>query len=482
MSSDRAQLASSATSANVTPAVQVEHVSKVYRLYADPRDRLKEMLLGRFGRRFGRDFLALEDVSFNLAPGERLGLIGLNGSGKSTLLQILAGTLAPSAGEIRTTGRIAALLELGSGFNPDYTGRENIYLNASLHGLSQEETDRRFDAIAAFADIGGFLDQPVKTYSSGMFMRVAFAVTTSVDADVLLIDEALAVGDIFFTQKCFRHLHSLIDQGVAIILVSHDMNAVSQFCNSVLLLHHGRTLFHGDPTAGIRTYYAIERTGGLRPAAGSASADATGPSDIAPSDADIPGWPRPDAFLPLDRIESIGSGARCTAIAICDDRGEPARAFEMGQTAVFFFEFVLDEDLDVPMAGVEIINERNVVVHGKNSLQHGALGPEAATRGARVRVRQSMTLSIAVGQYSFALGLATITAADAAIAAELSYQALLPRMRTVLVVANAGTFSVAGRRHGQVLPFHGLCDLEGDSRLVVLHQRESLVLSESRTT
>src|SRR5262249_21349025 len=172
--------------------------------------------------------LALEDVSFDLRPGERLGLIGPNGSGKSTLLQILAGTLAPSLGEVRINGRVAALLELGSGFNPEYTGRENIYLNASLHGLSREETDRRFDAIAAFADIGGFLDQPVKTYSSGMFMRVAFAVTTSVDADVLLIDEALAVGDIFFTQKCFRHLHSLIDQGVAIILVSHDMNAVSQ--------------------------------------------------------------------------------------------------------------------------------------------------------------------------------------------------------------------------------------------------------------
>jgi lipopolysaccharide transport system ATP-binding protein len=482
MSSDATHLISSATRESVVPAVRAEHVTKIYRLYGDPRDRLKEMLLGRFGRRFGRDFLALQDVSFELAPGERLGLIGLNGSGKSTLLQILAGTLAPSAGEARINGRVAALLELGSGFNPDYTGRENIYLNASLHGLSREETDRRFDAIAAFADIGGFLDQPVKTYSSGMFMRVAFAVTTSVDADVLLIDEALAVGDIFFTQKCFRHLHSLIEQGVAIILVSHDMNAVSQFCNSVLLLHRGRTMFHGDPTAGIRTYYAIERTGTLRPVSGSTSAEATLAPDAA-SDADIPDWPRPDAFLPLDRIESIGSGARCTAIAICDDQGEPARVFEMGQTAVFFFEFVVDEDLDVPMAGVEIFNERNIVVHGKNSLQHGVLA-ETASRGARLRVRQSMTLNVTVGSYSFALGLATITAADAAIAGELSYEALLPRMRTILVVANAGTFSIGARRHGhgQALPFHGMCDLEGDSRLVVLHQREPPVLTESRTT
>jgi len=411
-------------------------------------------------------------VSFTLARGERLGVIGRNGSGKSTLLQILAGTLAPSAGQVQINGRVAALLELGSGFNLDYTGRENIYLNASLHGLSREEIDRRFDAIAAFADIGSFLEQPVKTYSSGMFMRVAFAVTTSVDADILLIDEALAVGDIFFTQKCFRHLYSLIERGVAIILVSHDMAAVGQFCNSVLMLHHGRTMFQGDPTTGIRMYFAIERKDPLLPAPGP---DRTGPvASDATVAADIGDWPRLDAFLPLDAIQCIGSGARCTAIAICNDQGEPVRVFEMGQTAVFFFEFVLDEDLEVPMGGVEIVNERNITVHGKNSLQHEALTFEAAARGSRVRVRQRMTLSVAPGRYTFALGLATISAADASMAEELSYETLLPRMRTVLVVMNAGAFVVGGRRrgHGQALPFHGLCDLEGDSRLIVLHPDE----------
>ena len=313
------------------PAVRVEHVSKVYRLYADPRDRLKEMLVGRFGRRFGRDFLALEDVSFDLGPGERLGLIGLNGSGKSTLLQILAGTLAPSAGQVQINGRVAALLELGSGFNPDYTGRENIYLNASLHGLSREETDRRFDAIAAFADIGGFLDQPVKTYSSGMFMRVAFAVTTSVDADVLLIDEALAVGDIFFTQKCFRHW-------IAHRPRRRDRARVARHdgCQPVLQLRAAAAPrpddVSGDPTTGIRTYYAIERTGSVRPASGPSSTGPAVSSDgtVASGIAD---WPGPDAFLPLDAIQCIGSGARCTAVAICDDQGEPTRVFEMGQAA-----------------------------------------------------------------------------------------------------------------------------------------------------
>jgi lipopolysaccharide transport system ATP-binding protein len=450
-------------------AVRVEHLSKTYRLYSDPRDRLKEMLLGRFGHRTGRDFCALDDVSFDLPRGERLGLIGLNGSGKSTLLQMLAGTLAPSAGRVEVRGRVAALLELGSGFNPDYTGRENIYLNASIHGLSRDEIDRRFDAIAAFADIGEFLDQPIKTYSSGMFMRVAFAVTTSVDADVLLIDEALAVGDVFFAQKCYRHLHSLIERGVAIILVSHDMTAVSQFCHSVLLLHRGRMVFHGNPTAGIRTYFAVERSGDAATSGTSANEPAPDLPAAAPVTEELMDWPGPEALLSLSRVNCIGGGARCTAIAVCNDRGEPTRLFEMGQVALFFFEYVLDEDIQMPIGGVEILNERHIVMHGKNSLQHGVIGPSAVPKGARVRFRQRVNLSVAEGRYSFALGLSTIAPADAAAAAEMSYAALCPRMRTLLVVANAGSFSVTERKHGhgQALPFHGLCDLDGDSRLVV---------------
>jgi len=442
-------------------ALRAEHVSKVYRLYADPRDRLKEMMLGRFGRRFSREFWALHDVSLTLGRGERLGLIGLNGSGKSTLLQIAAGTLAPSEGRIEVRGRVAALLELGSGFNPDYTGRENIYFNAAIHGLSREDTDRRFDDIAAFADIGQFLDQPVKTYSSGMFMRVAFAVTTSVDADVLLIDEALAVGDVFFTQKCFRHLRGLIDRGVAIVLVSHDMNAVSQFCNSVLLLHRGRTAFHGDPTAGIRTYFALERSGA--PASDPAAADR--PAEAA-GDA-WPDWPAPEAMLPLDRIRAIGDGARCTAIAVCDEQGTPTQLFEMGDNAVFYFEFLLNRAIEIPSGGVELVNERHIVVHGKNSIQQGVLTPASAPRGARVRFRQRIRLDVAEGQYTFALGLASISEADAAARCDLSHGALESRISVLLVVADAGTFSVGQRKRGLALPFHGLCDLDGDVRVAV---------------
>jgi lipopolysaccharide transport system ATP-binding protein len=229
----------------------------MYRIYARPQDRLAQMLLSRFGRKLGADFWALRHVSFEVQPGERLGVIGRNGSGKSTLLEMIAGTLTPTEGEVTVRGRIAALLELGSGFNPDFTGRENVMLSAAILGLSRREIDERFDAIAGFADIGAFLDQPVKLYSSGMFVRLAFAVGTSVDADILLIDEALAVGDIFFRQKCYRRLEALRERGVAVILVTHGMGEVEEFCDRTLLLDRGQATFFGPAIEGVKRYYML---------------------------------------------------------------------------------------------------------------------------------------------------------------------------------------------------------------------------------
>jgi lipopolysaccharide transport system ATP-binding protein len=450
-------------------AVHVEQLSKVYRLYEQPSDRLKELLLGRLGRRFSRDFWALRDVSFTLGLGQRLGVIGRNGSGKSTLLQILAGTLAPTAGSVEIRGRVAALLELGSGFNPEYTGRENVYLNASILGLTQQETDERFDAIEAFADIGQFIEQPVKTYSSGMFVRLAFAVATSVDADVLLIDEALAVGDVFFTQKCFRHLEYLIEKGVSIVLVTQDASVVHQFCDAVLVLDHGQAIFHGDTAAGVRTYLALQRSDGAPERAGHVVVSPEEGHAAAGSQAGIADWPGAAAFLALDGLAVIGGGSQCTGIAVCDESGQPCRVFEMGQAAVFFFEFTLDEDIEAPIGGVEILNERNIVVHGKSSLQYEIAVPGTVRRGARLRFRQRMVLNIAQGNYSFALGLASINLNDFARAADMPYLVLASRCRQLLVVGNAGSFSVVARRHGQALPYHGLCDLEGDACLSILH-------------
>jgi lipopolysaccharide transport system ATP-binding protein len=458
MSSDRGPKrgASAAALTRADSAVVAEGLSKVYRLYESPQDRLTEMFTAPFGRRHSREFWALHDVSFRVAAGDRLGLIGRNGSGKSTLLQILAGTLAPTAGHVDVVGRVAALLELGSGFNPEYSGRENIFMNAALLGLSREQTEARFDEIAGFADIGAFLDQPVKTYSSGMFMRLAFAVTTCVDADVLLIDEALAVGDVFFAQKCYRHLARLVDTGVAVVLVSHDATAITQFCQSVLLLDEGRLVYDGETTAGLRRYHAFQR--------GIGAADAGGPRAGADAmeSVSLPDWPADSEFTHVDPATQEGTGARGLRVALCDRGGQAAHLFEIGDEAMFFAEFELLEDIGAPSLGVEIINERSLIFHGRNSIQAGTAVPGAVLKGTRLRLRQRMRLDIASGTYTFNVGCASLPAAVHAETAHVRYEELAAATRPLAVLAGAGSFTVIPRRHGQALPFHGLCGLDGD--------------------
>ena len=234
-------------------AIKVSNLSKCYQIYEKPHDRLKQSiyprlqrLVGKPAKQYHREFWALKDVSFEIKKGETIGIIGRNGSGKSTLLQMICGTLNPTSGSIQTHGRIAALLELGSGFNPEFTGRENVYMNAAVLGLSKEETDARFDGIAAFSGIGDFIEQPVKTYSSGMMVRLAFAVIAHVDADILVVDEALAVGDAFFTQKCMRYLRNFMKTGT-VLFVSHDTGAVVNLCNRGVLLEHGSVVMQGHP-------------------------------------------------------------------------------------------------------------------------------------------------------------------------------------------------------------------------------------------
>ncbi len=462
MSSDPSPASSRTTGAQGSPAhpsVHVSALSKIYRLYARPQDRLVEMLVAPFGGRRSRDFVALEGISFDVPRGARLGVIGRNGSGKSTLLQILAGTLQATSGDVVVNGRVAALLELGSGFNPDYTGRENVFLNASILGLSREETHARFDAIAAFADIGAFMDQPVKTYSSGMFMRLAFAVTTSVDAEVLLIDEALAVGDVFFTQKCFAHLETLIARGTSVVLVTHDTSAVNQFCDTVVVLDRGRMAYQGDTVGGLRAYFALQRSGELAPVRRSRVATPTGQA-VAPVE-----WPAPEAFLPLDGASVQGTGeVRCTGVALCDEKGAVAATFEMGDVAVFYLEFDVDRDLDAPICGVSIVNERNLIVHGRNSLQHRT-AVVVAHAGSRLRVRQWMRLDVAPGRYTFLVGVASMPIDIYQRAAELSHAALDEQTTRLASIGGVGGFTITLRREGLELPFHGLCQLEGGSQI-----------------
>ena len=224
--------------------IRIQQLGKCYHIYDRPQDRLKQSLW-RGRRKYYREFWALKDVSFEVARGQTVGIIGRNGSGKSTLLQMIAGTLSPSWGTIDVNGRVAALLELGSGFNPEFTGRENVYMNGAILGLNEQEIDSRFDAIVAFADIGDFIDQPVKIYSSGMVLRLAFAVSVNVEPDILIVDEALAVGDMAFQYKCMDSLDRLTKSGTTLLFVSHDVNLVKAFCHHVVYLSHGHVKAFG---------------------------------------------------------------------------------------------------------------------------------------------------------------------------------------------------------------------------------------------
>lgn len=251
-------------SSNHQAAIQVENLGKCYHIYNQPQDRLKQAIIPRLQSLTGRppknyfhEFWALQDISFEVKKGETVGIIGRNGSGKSTLLQLICGTLTPTSGAITTNGRIAALLELGSGFNMEFTGRENVYLNGAILGLSQEDIDARFDDIAAFADIGEFIEQPVKMYSSGMMVRLAFAVAINADPQILIVDEALSVGDELFQRKCFSRIEEIRKNGATILFVSHSTSIVVQLCDRAILLEKGGQLLDGSPQQVTKQYHRL---------------------------------------------------------------------------------------------------------------------------------------------------------------------------------------------------------------------------------
>ncbi|HHK0539078.1 TPA: ABC transporter ATP-binding protein [Pseudomonas aeruginosa] len=245
-------------------AIKVDSLSKCYQIYEQPRDRLKQFLLpkaqrliGMSPRKYYREFWALRDVSFEVRKGETVGIIGCNGSGKSTLLQMICGTLNPSSGNIVTNGRIAALLELGSGFNPEFSGRENVYLNSAILGLSKEEVDARFDDIVTFADIGEFIDQPIKTYSSGMMVRLAFSVAINIEPEILIVDEALSVGDELFQRKCFSRIEAIRAAGATIIFVSHSAQQIIELCNHAIMVDAGEKISMGAPRDVVSSYLKL---------------------------------------------------------------------------------------------------------------------------------------------------------------------------------------------------------------------------------
>lgn len=283
-------------------AIQTDNVGKMFRIFDSPRQRLLQAAWGS-RRRLYREFWALREVSFSLERGQTLGIVGRNGSGKSTLLQLISGTLTASQGLIKVSGRVGALLELGSGFNPEFSGIENVYMNGSILGLKRDEIDARLDDILAFADIGEFIEQPVKTYSSGMAVRLAFAVQAHIDPDILIVDEALAVGDELFQRKCFNRLEKLKGNGTSVVLVTHSCPQIIQHCDQALLLHRGRTRLIGEPQR-ITTFYQQL-----------ANADDTTWDTVLPLDSD--GTPK----IPVDTAELNEKDLRPLTTVIYESNG-----------------------------------------------------------------------------------------------------------------------------------------------------------------
>jgi lipopolysaccharide transport system ATP-binding protein len=430
------------------PLISVQAISKCYRIYERPQDRLWQGLF-RGRRQFHRNFWAVRDVSFEVRPGETVGIVGHNGSGKSTLLQLVCGTLAPTSGTVTTRGRLAALLELGSGFSPEFTGRENVYVNGAVLGLSRRQIDERFDAIAAFADIGAFIDQPVKTYSSGMVVRLAFSVVAHVEADVLVIDEALAVGDALFTQKCFRFLRRFQERG-SILFVSHDTGAVLNLCQRAIWMHEGACRYTGHAKAVVEAYQRanIERAQQLeRPlpapaASGAAPGAAPAP---APSNAREPGARPPDPAA-LDRQGlSVGArGVRIDAVDLLGPDGRPTSSLCGGDALTLRIGFTAATDIGSPIAGFHFKDRLGQVLFGENTGMHTKAAPVALAAGQHAVAEFAFVLPhVRTGKYALDVAVAEGTLSQH-VQHEWLHDAMLVDVLTDRPVY--GAFSVADMR------------------------------------
>ncbi|MCD4722713.1 MAG: ABC transporter ATP-binding protein [Desulfobacula sp.] len=325
--------------------IHVENLSKIYKLYDDPSGRLKEALF-RGRKKFHRKFTALKDISFSVGKGETIGVIGKNGSGKSTLLQIIASIVTPTSGTIEVNGRISALLELGSGFDPEFTGRENVYLNGSILGIKHEEISARFDDIEKFAGIGHFIDQPVKNYSSGMYVRLAFATAVNVDPDILLVDEALAVGDIYFQHRCMAKIRDFQEHGKTIFFVTHDTGAIVKLCTKAILLDKGEMISIGQPDDVVQEYYRIIWNG---------------EEDNCEKDGSVlnENDDKKNQDCSLDNFEKIkhfdnrfgNDKAKVIGFTVTDFEGKKRDTFKVGMKIRLSLHIKCFENIEMPMAG-----------------------------------------------------------------------------------------------------------------------------------
>ena len=408
------------------PAIAVEGLSKCYHIYDKPRDRLAQALWGG-RRRFYREFWALRDVSFEVPQGAAVGIVGRNGSGKSTLLQLVCGTLSPTTGSVQVRGRVAALLELGSGFNPELSGRENVFLNGAILGLSEEEVRSRYDAIVAFAEIGEFLDQPIRTYSSGMVVRLAFAVSVNVDADILVIDEALAVGDARFQLKCAKAMDRMRDQGKTLLFVSHDGGAIKRLCSEAVLLERGKLLLRASPNDTLNIYsklLADDR--GEAAIAADIEALARAPRGVAPAPtpAQDQGDARAARIIAAEREHAEVTGqefsyggdeGRIESITVTDEAGAPRATFTSGERARV--EMVLaagSGEVADSIFALVVKDVRGQEIYGTNTYFQRLAVPTIAA-GDRFRASFTLAMNVMPGSYFLSLGWTRFEGTDLAV-------------------------------------------------------------------
>lgn len=401
--------------------IKVNQLAKRYTIYDQPLDRLKQFVVPKLQRLCGitpkqyyREFTALDNISFEVKRGETIGIIGRNGSGKSTLLQMLCGTLNPTEGTVHVHGRVAALLELGSGFNPEFSGRQNVYLNAAVLGLTQQQIHARFDQMAAFADIGDFMEQPVKTYSSGMLVRLAFAVVAHVDADILVIDEALAVGDVFFTQKCMRFIRAFLHTGT-VFFVSHDTAAIRSLCTHCLWLEHGRMVAIGTPKTicerYLQAFYEAQQGPSIVPMALS---DETIPQQISTRDM------RQDIYnqsILRNDIQvfdfnpesaSFGKGnAQITQVLLKNIRAETLSWVVGGEEVILTIEVATIQPLLAPIIGFYLKDRLGQTLFGDNTFLNFRQQSLACDAAARLLAQFHFVMPrLPRGDYSIAAAIA----------------------------------------------------------------------------
>lgn len=398
--------------------ISVNNLSKRFEIYNSPVDRLKQFLLPKIQRWLGKepkqyfkDFWAFNDVSFNLKKGETIGIVGRNGSGKTTLLQIICGTLTPTTGMVTTKGRIGALLELGSGFNPEFTGRENVYINAAVLGFNNQEIESRFDDIVLFADIGEFIDRPVKTYSSGMLVRLAFAVQAQLAPDILIVDEALAVGDAKFQAKCFNLLNQLKANGTSILLVTHDSEQVVKHCDYAILFDQGKEILQGKPRVIINRYLDLlfgRESGSPETQSEIHVVELKNKKTSLLLSSTEDKFSMHIGYNPHEYRWGDGAGKILDFFISANDKPYPT-SFEVGQDIEIKCSIAFMKNLINPIFGLTVKTKDGITVYGVNSEKSDLVAfRQSGLAGQSVIVSNKFKCMLGPGDYFISVGLATM--------------------------------------------------------------------------